>query len=114
MNHLVVWVGFLSLKEKKIFLSRRGQHHSEPSPISTTLRDVISDAAVAQWLLGTNPNPQQRRSASAIQIVRVELDIEIGRRNNVGEIDCHSNVAGSVRSSDDAAIFVDELPKRQN
>jgi hypothetical protein len=44
----------------------------------------------------------------------VELNIEVGGRNNVGEIDCHSNVAGWVRSSDDAVILVDELPKRQN
>ena len=43
-----------------------------------------------------------------------ELNIEVGGRNNVGEIDCHSNVAGWVGSSDDAVIFVDELPKRQD
>ena len=43
-----------------------------------------------------------------------ELDIEFGGRNNVGEIDCHSNVAGWVRSSDDAVILVNELPKRQD
>ncbi len=43
-----------------------------------------------------------------------ELDIEFGGRNNVREIDCHSNVAGWVRSSDDAVILVDELPKRQD
>src|SRR5437773_12046622 len=43
-----------------------------------------------------------------------ELDIEFGGRNNVGEIDCHSNVAAWVRSSDDAVILVNELPKRQN
>ena len=43
-----------------------------------------------------------------------ELDIEVGGRNNVGEIDCHSNVAGWVRSSDDAVILIDELPKRQD
>ena len=43
-----------------------------------------------------------------------ELGIEFGRRNNVGEIDCHSNVAGWVRSSDNAVILVDELPKRQD
>ena len=43
-----------------------------------------------------------------------ELDIEFGGRNNVGEIDCHSNVAAWVRSSDDAVILVDELPKRQD
>ncbi len=43
-----------------------------------------------------------------------ELDIEFGGRNNVGEIDCHSNVAAWVRSSDDAVILVNELPKRQD
>ena len=43
-----------------------------------------------------------------------ELDIEFGGRNNVGEIDCHSNVAAWVRSSDDAVILVDELPKRRD
>ena len=43
-----------------------------------------------------------------------ELDIEFGGPNNVGEIDCHSYVAGWVRSSDDAVIFTDKLPKRQD
>ena len=43
-----------------------------------------------------------------------ELDLEFGGRNNVGEIDCHSNVAGWFRSSDDAVILIDELPKRQD
>ena len=42
------------------------------------------------------------------------LDLEVGGRNNVGEIDCHSNVAGWIRMSDDAVILVDELPKRQD
>ena len=69
-----------------------------------------------------------RTKAFALRIVRMfsalpkttdpiplrELDIEVGGRNNVGEIDCHSNVAGWVRSSDDAVILVDELPKRQD
>jgi len=44
----------------------------------------------------------------------LELDFEVGGRNNVGEIDCHSNVAGWVRSRDDAVILIDELPKRQD
>ena len=44
----------------------------------------------------------------------LELDIEVGERNNLGEIDCHSNVAGCVRSSDDAVILVDEFRKRQD
>jgi riboflavin synthase alpha subunit len=44
----------------------------------------------------------------------LELDLEVGGRNNLGEIDCQSNVAGWVRSSDDAMILAEELPKRQN
>jgi hypothetical protein len=44
----------------------------------------------------------------------LELEIEVGGRNNLGEIDCQSNVAGWVRSSDDAVILVDELLKRQD
>src|SRR5205814_5490846 len=44
----------------------------------------------------------------------LKLDCEVGGRNNLGEIDCQSNVAGWVRSSDDAVILVDELPKRRD
>jgi hypothetical protein len=83
------------------------------------LLDVISDAAVTQWLLGTNPNAQRnafrrREARPQPRLQPLELDLEVRRRNNVGEIDCHSNVAGWVRSSDDAVILVDELPKRQD
>src|SRR4051812_49845555 len=54
MYRLVCWVGFLSLKEKKIFLSRRGLHHSEPNPNSNRALDIVTDAAVTQWELASN------------------------------------------------------------
>jgi hypothetical protein len=44
----------------------------------------------------------------------LELDIEVGGWNKLGEIDCQSNVAGWVRSSDNAVIFIDEPPKRRD
>ena len=137
--HRLVCLGWISTPEGKDNFSFETQvAHSEPSPTSTALVDVISDAAVTQWLLGTNPNaqrnafhrggpPQSRLFANiGIRIstkltfelipatAAAALAMEVGGRNNVGEIDCHSNVAGWVRSSDDAVILVDELPKRQD
>src|SRR3954447_20221879 len=54
MYRLVCWIGFLNLKEKKIFLSRRGLHHSEPNPNSNRALDIVTDAAVTQWELASN------------------------------------------------------------
>lgn len=102
-SRLFGWNSKPERKENFSFKTR-----AAPRPISTALRDVISDAAFTQRLLGTNPKAQQPQP----RLQPLELDLEVGGRNNLGEIDGHSNVAGRARSSDDAMILADELPKR--
>jgi hypothetical protein len=52
---LFSWISKPERKENFSFKTR-----AAPRPISTALRDVISDAAFTQWLLETNPKAQQR------------------------------------------------------
>jgi hypothetical protein len=77
MNRLVCWVGFLSLKEKFSFRDA-GSTTQNPAQTPTALLDTVTDAAVTQWLLGTNSARTTKRVpsrwASAIQIVREYWD----------------------------------------
>ena len=56
MNCLVCLDWISEPERKENFPSRSGQHHSEPSPISTALRYVIRDTAITQRSAGINPN----------------------------------------------------------
>jgi len=118
MNRLVC-LGWISKPERKDnFLRDAGGTTQNPAQTPTALLNIVIDAAVTQWLLATNANAQRnafhRGGRPQRRLQPLELDIEVDRRNNVGEIDCHSNVAAWVRMSDDAVILVDELPKRQD
>ena len=68
INRLVCWVGFLSLKEKKIFLRDAGSTTQNPAQTPTALLDIVTDAAVTQWELATNANTQRTLSIAAKRV----------------------------------------------
>ena len=74
MNRLVC-LGWISKPERKDnFLRDAGGTTQNPAQTPTALLDTVTDAAVTQWLLGTNSARTTKRVpsrwASAIQIVR--------------------------------------------
>jgi hypothetical protein len=47
---------FEAPKEKKIFLRHAGGITQHPAQTPTALLDIVTDAAVTQWEVATNPN----------------------------------------------------------
>ena len=122
MNRLVC-LGWISKPERKENFS----FETRVAPLRTQPKLQPRFLTLSPMRLSHNGNLQlmltNSETLSAAAYVRTDsnygcmpfgLDIEVRRRNNLGEIDCQSNVAGWVRSSDDAVILVDELPKRQD
>ena len=87
----------LKLQPRFLTLSPIRQFHNGNLQLMLTNRETLSVAAKRPYRLQP-----------------LELNLEVGGRNNLGKIDCQSNVAGWIRSSDNAVIFVDEPPKRRN
>ena len=114
MNRLVC-LGWISKPERK-----EGSTTQNPAQTPTALLDIVTARLShnCNFELILRPRNAFCRCL-AFELIQprlqpLELNIEVGGRNNLGEIDCQSNVAGRVRSSDDAVILVDERPKRQD
>jgi hypothetical protein len=114
--HRLVCLGWISTPEGKDNFSFETQvAHSEPSPTSTALLDVISDAAVTQWLLGTNANAQRNS-------FRREARPQFRAFANIGaRISLTSLTFKLIRSTGNCRFHVREIlsflfstPQRQN
>jgi len=119
MNRLVClgWISKPERKENFSFETRVVSLRTQPKlqPRFLTLSAMpLSHNGYLELILCAQRNAFHRGGRPQPRLQPFELDIEVGGRNNVREIDCHSNVAGWVRSSDDAVILVDEFPKRQD
>ena len=114
--HRLVCLGWISepeRKEKFSFETQVAPLRTQPKlqPRFLTLSPMrLSHNGYLELILRAERNAFHRGGRPQSKL----LDIEVGGRNNVGEIDCHLDVAGWVRMSDDTVILVDELPKRRD
>ena len=92
----------------KVIMTNNGEHDASPLlkfPISSfffqddSVRGLSRQVESAMRVPQTQSAFHRRAQRNAFEqfqprLQQLELDFEVGGRNNVGEIDCHSNVAG--------------------